>query len=245
MAWVLDLDGVIWVGDEPIRGAADAVARLQAADDVVFVTNMSRLTQAEQVAKLARHGIDATGQVITSATAAARLIGEGERVFVLGGPGIGEAVEARGGEVVDSTEGVDAVIVGFDPAFDFDWLRRAVTAIYGGARLIGTNHDPTYPTPEGLWPGGGAILAAVATATDREPIIAGKPNQPVVDEVCEQVGDHGIVVGDRPDTDGDFARALGFEFALVYSGVTSPEDQVVPEPDFAAPSLEALVAALF
>jgi len=245
VAWVLDLDGVIWIGDEPIAGAAEAVAALQRRDEVVFVTNMSRLVLADQEAKLARHGIEATGQVVTSATAAARLIEPGERVFVLGGPGIDEAVEARGGEVVDDhTSGVDVVIVGFDPAFDFDWLRRSAAAVRAGARLIGTNHDPTYPTPEGLWPGGGAILAAVATAAGVEPLVAGKPNQAVVDEVIARVGTSGIVVGDRPDTDGAFARALGFDFALVHTGVTSADDVPDPVPDIVAASLASLVASL-
>lgn len=244
MAWVLDLDGVIWIGDEPIPGAAAAVAELQRRDEVVFVTNMSRLVLADQEAKLARHGIEATGQVVTSATAAGRLVVAGERVLVVGGPGINEAVEARGGVVVtDPRDHVDAVIVGFDPGFDFAILRDATTAIHAGARLIGTNHDPTYPMPDGLWPGGGAIVAAVAVAGGVAPVIAGKPGGAVVDEVRERLGPHGIVVGDRPDTDGAFARALGYDFALVLSGVTGRNDVHDPAPDTISESLAVLVAS--
>lgn len=245
MAFVLDLDGVVWIGDAPIPGAAEAVAELQRRAPVVFVTNMSRLVVADQEAKLARHGIDATGQVVTSAMAAGRLVAPGERVLIVGGPGIHEAVVGRGAAVVsDPTAQVDVVVVGFEPSFDFDDLRAATTAIRRGARLIGTNHDPIYPMPDGPWPGGGAILAAVATAGGVEPVIAGKPHAAVVAEVRQRVGDHGMVVGDRPDTDGAFARALGFDFALVLSGVTGADDVCDPVPDVVAASLADLVDAM-
>lgn len=240
--WVLDLDGVIWVGGTPVPGAAEAVERLQQSSaPVVFVTNMSALTVAEQEAKLASCGINATGSVITSATAAAQLIHPGERVLVVGGPGIDEAVELVGAEVCSSGP-ADAVIVGMDPGFNYDTLSRAMRAVRGGARLIGTNHDPSYPTERGLEPGGGSLLAAVATAAEAVPTMAGKPNQPIVDCVRTRIGDTGVVVGDRPDSDGEFALALGYEFALVLSGVIGPDDlPVSPEPQHCASDLAALV----
>ena len=245
MAWVLDLDGVIWTGNTPIEGAAAAVAELQRRDDVVFVTNMSRLVIADQEAKLGAHGIEARGQVISSATAAGRLVEPGERVFVCGGPGVRESVENRGATVIDDPRAaIDACIVGFDPDFDFEWMKDATTAILRGARFIGTNHDPTYPTEEGLWPGAGAIIESVATATGQRPIYAGKPHKAVVDEVRDRVGNSGVVVGDRPDTDGAFARALGFDFALVLSGVANAEDLHDPVPDSISTTLAALVADL-
>ena len=239
---MLDLDGVIWVGGTAVPGAAEAVERLQQSSaPVVFVTNMSALTVSEQEAKLAACGIDATGLVITSATAAGRLISPGERVLVVGGPGINEAAELAGAEVC-SNEPADAVIVGMDPSFNYDTLSRAMRAVRGGARLIGTNHDPSYPTERGLEPGGGSLLAAVAAAAEAEPIMAGKPNQPIVDCVRDRIGESGLVVGDRPDSDGRFAHALSYEFALVFSGVTEPEDMPVsPEPQYCAPDLAALV----
>ncbi len=241
--WVLDLDGVIWLGNEPIPGSADAVRRLQAnGTPVLFVTNMSRLTEAEQEAKLAGHGIDARGSVLTSAMAAGRLIESGERVLVIGGPGIDEAIEKRGGRVV-RTHPADAVIVGIDPTFDYDELTRAMTAVRGGARLIGTNHDPTYPTAEGLRPGGGAIVAAIAAAAETEPVFAGKPNVVAADLVRELLGDSGLMVGDRPDSDGLFATALGYDFALVLSGVTTADDlPIEPTPAVVADDLASLVS---
>ena len=208
---------------------------------MVFVTNMSMLTVAEQEAKLVACGIDAHGLVITSATAAGQLIHPGERVLVVGGPGIDEAVELAGAEVC-SSEPADAVVVGMDPGFNYDTLGRAMRAVRGGARLIGTNHDPSYPTERGLEPGGGALLAAVSAAAESEPTMAGKPNRPIVDCVRSRIGDTGVVVGDRPDSDGLFAQALGYEFALVLSGVTGPDDlPVSPKPQYCAPDLAALV----
>jgi HAD superfamily hydrolase (TIGR01450 family) len=240
--WVLDLDGVIWVGKTPIPGAAEAVERLRRSEaSVVFVTNASDKTMAEVEGKLASFGIDAAGSVITSATAAGRLVNAGERVLVVGGSGIVEAVELAGARACFSGP-ADAVIVGIDREFDYDALSRAMRAVQGGARLIGTNRDSSYPTESGLEPGGGALVAAVAAAAESEPVVAGKPNQPIVDCVRGRIGKIGVVVGDRPDSDGLFALALGYEFALVLSGVTGPGDlPVTPEPQHCAPDLAALV----
>ena len=240
--WVLDLDGVIWIGSDPIAGAADAVARLQAAGiEVLFVTNMSALTVADQEAKLASHGIDATGAVVTSAMAAAELVHPGESALVIGGPGINEAVETRGATVVDGAA-ADAVVVGMEPNITYDDMWRAMTAVRDGARLIGTNHDPTYPTPEGLKPGGGTIVEAIAYASEVRPTYAGKPRQPVADLVRKRLGETGIMVGDRPDSDGLFAQELGYDFALVLTGVVSRDDlPVEPAPKLVADSLAALV----
>ncbi len=245
MAWVIDLDGVVWIGEEPIAGAADAVAALrEQGEDVLFVTNMSGRTRAGHEEKLARHGIDATGAVISSAMAAARLVAAGERVMAFAGPGVLEALGERGVELVDSGP-ADAVVVGYHVEFDYGAMARAATAIRAGARFVGTNHDPTLPSPDGLMPGAGAILAAVATAAGVEPVIAGKPHPPMVDAVRERLGFEaiGTVVGDRPDSDGAFARALGFRFALVLTGVTGPDDATDPVPDVVAESLATLVAS--
>jgi 4-nitrophenyl phosphatase len=163
--FALDLDGVVWLGDEPIPGAADAVARLRAAGEaVVFCTNNSSQPVAEVEAKLARQGIAPEGGVVTSAMAAAALIRPGERVLICAGPGAVEAVEARGALPV-RTGAADAVLVGMHLDFDYDRLRAAATAVRRGARLLATNDDATYPTVDGPIPGGGAILAAVETAS--------------------------------------------------------------------------------
>jgi 4-nitrophenyl phosphatase len=242
VGWVLDLDGVIWLGDQPILGAAQAVARLRGAgEDLVFVTNNSADPVEDVERKLALHGIEATGDVVTSAMAAARLVSPGQVALVCAGPGVEEALEEHGVETV--REGpADAVVVGFHRDFDYGRLEAASRAVRGGARLLATNDDPTYPTPDGLIPGGGAILAAVATASGATPTVAGKPHPPMTDLVRQRLGSKGIVVGDRPSTDGAFARALGYRFGLVLSGVTGPDDlPVSPPPDVVAADLAALV----
>jgi ribonucleotide monophosphatase NagD (HAD superfamily) len=200
---------------------------------------------AEAEAQLARHGIPAEGAVLTSAMAAATLVEPGERVLVCGGPGVDEELERRGAHVVRDGD-ADAVVVGLSTDFDYDSLRRAATAVRRGARLIGTNDDPTFPTPQGLIPGGGAILAAVAVASGVAPVVAGKPNGPMADLVRARLGDHGAVVGDRADTDGGLARRLGYRFALVLSGSTDPSavDDLDPPPDLVASDLASAVDRL-
>ncbi len=123
-AWVLDLDGVIWLGDQPITGSAAACRRLDLAGAApIYVTNMSRLTVSEQEAKLARHGIDAAGRVVTSAMAAASVVGPSERAFVVGGTGVIEALEARDVDIVGDAGTCDVVVVGMDPGFDYDQMK--------------------------------------------------------------------------------------------------------------------------
>lgn len=255
MAWVLDLDGVLWRGDQGLAGAAGAVARLQASgESVAFVTNNALVTLAELRAKLGAHGIDPGPHVISSATAAAHLVEEGERVLVCGGAGAEEAVRSRGAEVVDPSEvglgeldglGLDAVLVGNHFHFDYHRMAVAAAAARAGARLLATNDDSTYPTERGLLPGAGAIVAAVERASGSQAVVAGKPHPTIAAEVRARLGGEGIAVGDRADTDGRFAVALGYRFALVLSGVTSRADLPVdPPPDLVADDLASLVDAV-
>ena len=228
MGWVIDLDGVMWLGEVPSPRSADAIRRLMVAgESVLFVTNNSSVPVADVEAKLGSHGVDAAGLVVTSALAAASLLEAGERAFVCGGAGVVEALVARGVDIVSAADAarvpVDSVVVGFTRAFDFEMLSAATLAVRAGARLIGTNSDPTYPTPDGQVPGGGAILAAVVAASGVEPIVAGKPNEPMASLVRGRLGPSGVVVGDRQDTDGLFAVTLGYRFALVQTGVTPGE----------------------
>lgn len=221
MAWLIDLDGVVWLADQPIPGSVEAVRRLRAGGArVVFVTNNSSATVGHYLEKLDRIGLPTgAADLVTSAQAAASLLRPGQTVLACAGAGVAEAVETAGCTVVDGPEGVDVVIVGWHREFDFARLTVAARAVWGGARLIGTNDDATYPTPVGPLPGGGAILAAVAYAAGVDPIIAGKPNDPMAALVVSRVGRPTVFVGDRLSTDGLMAARLGVPFVLVRTGV--------------------------
>jgi ribonucleotide monophosphatase NagD (HAD superfamily) len=174
------------------------------------------------------------------------------RVLVCGGQGLIEEVRTSGAETVVAYEkrpisgNFDAVVVGFHREFDFQVLADALTAVRGGALLIGSNYDPTYPTPDGPIPGGGSIVAAIEKATGVTALITGKPCAPMaglVRDMCPgiDVADM-VMVGDRDDTDGAFARTLGCRFALVLSGVT-PDSRGV-DADIVAPALAGIVQHL-
>jgi len=250
VAWLLDLDGVVWLGERPIAGSVDAVARLRAAGErVLFLTNNSSARVGEYLAKLERLGVAAEDpDLLTSAQAAARLLEPGSRALVCAGPGVDEALRAHGVETVRDGA-ADAVVVGWHTDFDYERLTAAFRAVHDGARLLGTNDDPTYPVPDGLLPGGGSILAAVATASGVVPEVAGKPHAPMADLVRDRLGvevlARSVLVGDRLSTDGLMASRLGVPFALVLSGVTSRADApYVPEPRWIGDDLGSLVTAV-
>ena len=246
MTWVLDLDGVVWLADRAIPGSPEAVVRLRdSGERVAVVTNNSSLTVAQYLAKLERMGIPTSlDDLVTSAQVAAGLVPDHSRALVVGGDGIREALLARDVEVVaDDDDGpVATVVVGWTRAFDYALLTRAMKAVRAGARLIGTNHDPTYPTADGVLPGGGSLVAAVAYASGVDAVIAGKPHPPTVDAVHTRFGEIAVMVGDQPSTDGVLARRLGARWALVLTGVTRPADlPVEPTPDVVADNLADLV----
>jgi HAD superfamily hydrolase (TIGR01450 family) len=221
--WVIDLDGVVWLAGRPIPGVDEAVARLRGAGvRVLFATNNSAPTRAELHRHLAHCGITAEdGDLLSSADVAAGMLATGCRAVVLGADGVLEALARRGVLVVPEGP-ADAVVVGLTRTFTYDDVARAAAAVRSGARFIGTNEDPTFPTPDGLTPGAGAILAAVSMAAEATPEVAGKPHGPTAEAIAARVphGQLRAMVGDRPSTDGALAAHLGIPFALVLSGVT-------------------------
>jgi len=243
MTWLLDLDGVVWLTDQPIEGSPEAVSQLRdAGERVVFLTNNSSREIGDVVSMLDGMGIEASAEdLITSAQAGAALVEPGETVLVCAGPGVDEALRERGAEIVREGE-ADAVMVGYHRDFDFERLTAAVRAVMGGARLLATNDDATFPSPDGPMPGAGSLLAAVSVASATEPTVAGKPHEPVAQLIKERFGEIETLVGDRPSTDGLLAKRLGARFLLALSGVTKEEDlPVEPEPDEVGPDLAGLV----
>ena len=230
-----DLDGVVWLAHEPVPGSVEALRFIESAGTrVLYVTNNSFSTVSEQEGHLAAIGVDATGKVVTSAMSAASVLERDQVVLVCGGAGLREEVARAGCEVVVAHEHpgerrqYDAVVVGLYREFDYTVLADAQRAVTGGARLIGSNSDRAYPTGDGLLPGGGSVLAAIATASDTTPVITGKPHRPMADLVramCPGVDASSmLMVGDMVTTDGEFARTLGCGFGLVMSGMSGRGD---------------------
>jgi NagD protein len=230
---------VIWLAGHPIAGVEQAVAALRGAGvRVLFATNNSAPTRAELHKRLANCGITASdADLLSSADVAAGMLTPGTTAVVLADDGVREALRNHGISIVEHGP-ADAVVVGWTRSFTFDAVADAADTVRQGARFIGTNEDPTHPTPDGLLPGTGAILAAVAAAAETAPEVAGKPHAPTAHAIAARADDTRVMVGDRPATDGALADHLDVPFALVLSGVTPP-DQV---PD--APSATTVAADL-
>lgn len=252
-AVLCDLDGVVWLAHQPIPGSVEAIARLRAKGiDVLFVTNNSFSTVDEQEATLLSLGIEAAGRVLTSSMAAAGMIDPNWRVLVCGGAGLQEEISRAAGDVVVAHRSpgamgpFDAVVVGMHREFNYEVLSDALAAVAGGARLVASNADPTYPTPFGPRPGGGSIVAAIERASGVRAIVTGKPHEPMADLVRRvlphALPDQMMMIGDRADTDGLFARTMGCRFGLVLSGVTASAEGA--EHSLVGPDLSAVVDLL-
>jgi len=216
---VIDLDGVVWLAGEPLPGATDAVQLLRERGyDVLFATNNSSPTRADLAQRLGRIDIEAAPEaIVTAATAAAACVPEGSTTLLVGEAGVREAASERG--LVEGTDPT-AVIVGWNRDFTFETIAEAATAVRDGALFVATNDDPTHPTGNGLLPGTGALVAAVATASECIPIIAGKPGEAMAALVQSGASNISLMVGDRPSTDGAFSQRLGVPFGLVISQAT-------------------------
>ena len=254
---VFDMDGVIWAMEDPIPAAADAIDRCRHAGvSVYFLTNNSSKTRADYVAKLSRFGIVSSAEeVVTSAHATAQWLqsdgARGKAVVVIGEEGLRCELTGIGVRLVEYSEGdrVHYVVVGWDRGLTYDKLLQAHGAIVsGGARFIATNRDATYPLAHGRTiPGGGSIVAAVATSTGVEPITIGKPEPYTLVSILsrEQVEpERCLVIGDRLDTDIAIAKRVGARSALVLTGVSTAEEvALLPDeqrPDYVWADLSCL-----
>lgn len=227
-ALLLDLDGVVYAGTSAIPHAVAALERArQDGVHLAFVTNNASRTPMQVAAMLSGMGVSAQPHdVVTSAQAAARVLAEivpvGAKVLVVGGEGLSQAVAERGFEVVDSAEAnPQAVAQGFSPDVGWRQLAEATFAIRAGAIFVASNTDLTIPTARGIGPGNGLLVRAVRTASGVEPVVAGKPETPLMAESVERVAaQRPLVVGDRLDTDIAGANRAGIPSLLVLTGVT-------------------------
>lgn len=238
-----DLDGTIYLEDQVVPAAPEAVRGVRELGvRVAFVTNNAVRPAAALVEKLSRLGVKATlAEVLTSSQAVVRLLGgeaglRGKGVLLVGGAGLREALSGAGARLLDpdAWRAAEIVVAGLDPDLSYERVRAAALAIAAGARFIGSNPDPSLPTPEGPWPGAGSVLALLSTATGARPEIAGKPERALFETVAASLGPGPrLMVGDRADTDLAGARPLGWATALVLSGATRPpgllDVEVVPD----------------
>lgn len=231
-ALILDMDGVVWKSDAPIGDLPDIFARIEARGlKFVFATNNGSNTPEQYVEKLARLGVKAApAQVVTSALCAARMIAQnfprGSKVFVIGGIGVRAALEEKGFEVlsVENAPQAQAVMFGVDRDINFQKMAEAALLLRRGVPFYATNPDKTFPTPRGEIPGAGAWISTLVTATNVEPIYAGKPYPFLMELGLERLGtrkEETLIVGDRLETDIAAGQAVGCPTALALSGVTT------------------------
>jgi HAD superfamily hydrolase (TIGR01450 family) len=231
---VLDLDGVVYLGEEVVPAAPAALERVRGLGvRLAFVTNNSFRPPELVAEKLGRLGVKAAAEEVrTSAQATVHLLGgedglRGTRILVVGGPGLRQALEDAGARLLDLAgwRQAEVVAVGFDPDLTYDRVKAAALAIRAGARFVGSNPDTTLPMPEGFWPGAGATLAMLRAATGVRPEVAGKPERALFETAAAAIGPGPyLMVGDRADTDLDGAHRLGWATALVLSGVVTAAD---------------------
>jgi 4-nitrophenyl phosphatase len=252
-ALILDIDGVIWKGGQPIGDLPAIFSAIQARNlKFIFATNNAVRTIPQFIERIAALGIPITpNQIVNSAMSVAHLLAQrfpnGGPVYIIGEDGIRQALANQG--FFHAEQNVLAVIVSLDRKISYEKLTRATLLIRAGAPFYGSNPDRTYPTPEGLTPGAGTLLAAIEAATDTTPIIAGKPQPALFELALQRLGverSQALVVGDRLETDILGGQRAGLPTALVLSGVSTAEQAAncQPAPDLVAPSLGDLIEQL-
>lgn len=229
-AYLIDLDGTMYRGNERIEHAAEFVEKL-AINDIphLFLTNNSAGTQTQISDKLQNMGIRSTpGRVFTSSMATARFVKqkkEDARCFVIGEKGLQEAIKKEGLTIAD--EGCDFVIVGIDREVNYEKLSKACLAVRNGAAFISTNSDVAIPTERGLVPGNGALTSVITVSTGKEPTFIGKPEKVIMEQALDTLGmpkANTLMVGDNYHTDIHAGMNAGVDTLMVFTGVTPYED---------------------
>jgi glycerol-1-phosphatase len=249
--FLVDLDGVVWVGRETVPGAAETLRELlEAGKEIVFVTNNPSRSPAAYAERLSELGVAAGPErIVTAGVVAARLAAEaapGGGALVLGREALGEAIVAAGLTLVEvaEAEAAEVVVVSGFRDFDYGYLLASKRALDAGAAFVATSRDPTMPMPGGAWPGTGAVLAAVEVASGRTAEIAGKPERHLFDQARALIpgAERVAMVGDRVSSDIEGGRRAGLETILVLSGATSREaaEEADPRPDHVVESLAGL-----
>jgi glycerol-1-phosphatase len=235
---MLDLDGVVYIGPRSVPGVADHLAHARAEGvHLAYVTNNAARPPEAVAEHLTRLGVPATpGDVVTSAQAAAHVLTElvrpGARVFLLGGPGLEVALRERGFVPVTRIEDEpEAVATGYGPDLRWRQIMQGAVQIRAGLPWVASNADMTIPTDYGVGPGHGVLVRMLQEFSGVVPVIAGKPERPLIDETVSRVGgDRPLMVGDRLDTDILGAHNAGVDSLLVLTGVTGLPELVAAPP---------------
>jgi 4-nitrophenyl phosphatase len=251
---IIDMDGVIWKGDTSIGDLATTFRRLRERRlKFVFATNNSTKTSEQYVVRLKEFGVVVEPwQVVTSSQAVAHAMAQkfphGTKVFMIGEDGLRIPLEGEGFEIlsVENAPQAQVVVMGMDREISFQKAAEATLLVRAGIPFYATNPDKTFPTPRGQVPGAGAWYSIVVTATNVQPIVAGKPFPFLVDFSLERLGtkkEDTLVVGDRLETDIAAGQAVGCPTALVLSGVSTREqaDLWRPKIDFITSDLASLI----
>jgi HAD superfamily hydrolase (TIGR01450 family) len=249
--YALDLDGTVYLGDELLDGAAQALKELRSVARVVFVTNKPLETAESYATKLTRLGIATdSADVVTPLDALVHYLNDhhrGARVLTVAEMLVDDVLRAHDFEVVDNPLDAAVVVVSFDRTFTYAKLLAAYQAVRNGATIIATNPDPFCPTPEGGLPDCAAMLAAVEACTGaRAEAIVGKPSAHMGRAILRRLGvepEESVIVGDRLLTDIAMADELGMSSVLVLTGVTTLDDlaRSAVRPDYVAQSLRELL----
>jgi arabinose operon protein AraL len=253
--YIFDLDGTMYLGEELLPGAGEAIRLLrQAGRRVIFLSNNPTHTGAQYAAKLSRLGVETPARdVLNSSQVLVRwLVHEapGSRVFVVGERPLCDELAAAGFALVERAEAVDIVVASFDRTFAYPKLQIAFDAIRRGARFVATNADRYCPVPGGGQPDAAAVIAAIEACTaTRVEVVVGKPSPIMARAASELVGlppARCLMVGDRLETDIAMGRAAGMTTALVLTGATTrailAESEI--QPDHVAEGLLEIAEAL-
>ena len=251
---IIDMDGVIWRADTPIGDLAAIFRRIREHGlKFLFATNNSTRTSEQYVTRLRTFGVNVElWQVVTSSQAAAHALAQkfppGTKVFMIGEDGLRIPLEERGFEVLATEDSLQAqaVVMGLDRGFNFQKAVEAALLVRNGVPFYATNPDKTFPTPRGLIPGAGAWYSVVTTATDIQPVVAGKPFPFLMELSMERLGtakEETLVIGDRIDTDIAGGQVVGCPTALVLTGVSTREqgENWTPKIDIVAEDLATLI----
>lgn len=253
---LLDLDGVVYVGADAVPGAREGlVAAEEAGMRVGYLTNNASRRPAVVADHLRELGMPVADDdvVITSAQAVARLIrdevGAGATVLVAGGEGLLHCLQEVGLRTTHALDdSVDAVVQGFSADLAWTDLAEVSYAVHSGVPWFASNADLTFPTARGTAPGNGSLVQAVANATRRRPVVAGKPERALFEESLERLAPQApLMIGDRIDTDIEGAVGAGIPSLAVLTGVSSLQDladaPTGSRPDFVGPDLRSLLVA--